>query len=104
VNLRRRIFLLAGAASCIAPLTGCDGISTAELDKLGSAVVHDKIDFNDVYAYAERSNMAYQDKRAIKLKYPLTIRINSPDGTQVRYFLERDDKAHAVYHGARYTH
>ena len=58
VKLRRRTFLLGGAASCAALLTACAGISTAELDTLGSTVVHDDIDFNDLYAYAERSNTA----------------------------------------------
>jgi len=104
VKLRRRTFLLGGAASCAALLTACAGISTAELDTLGSTVVHDDIDFKDLYAYAERSNTAYEDKRAIKLKYPKTIWINSPDGTQVRYFLERDDHTHTQFITVRGTH
>ena len=102
--MRRRLFLLAGTASCVAILTACAGISTAELDKLGSAIVHNDINFNDVYTYAERSNTAYEDKRAIKAKYPLTIRINSPEGTQVRYFLEQDDKNHTQFITVRGTH
>jgi triacylglycerol lipase len=104
VTLRRRTFLLGGAASCVALLDACAGISTAELDKLGSAVVHDNIDFKDIYAYAERSNTAYEDIRVIKSKYPKTIRIDSPDGTQVRYFLERDDKTHSQFITVRGTH
>ena len=92
MNLGRRIFLLASAASCCALLTACAEISTAEIDKLGSTVVHANVDFNEIYAYAERSNAAYEDNRAIKAKYPLTIRINAPDGTQARYFLERNDR------------
>ncbi len=103
-RLQRRFFVLATAASCAALLSACAGISVVELDKLGSAVVHRDIDFRDVYAYAERSNTAYEDKRAIKSKYPLTIRINSPDGTQVRYFLERDDKTHTQFITIRGTH
>ncbi len=66
--------------------------------------MHDDIDFKDIYAYAERSNTAYQDNRAIKSKYPKTIRINSPDGTQVRYFFERDDKTHTQFITVRGTH
>jgi triacylglycerol lipase len=104
VKLRRRAFLLAGAASCLVMLTACAGISTVELDKLGSVVVHHDVDFKDIYAYAERSNAAYEDKRAIKSKYPLIVRINSPDGTQARYFLERDDKAHTQFITIRGTH
>jgi hypothetical protein len=67
---------------------------TVTLIKLvGSEVVHADVDFKDIYAYAGRSNTAYQEKKTIKSKYPLTVRINSPDGTQARYFLEIDDKA-----------
>jgi triacylglycerol lipase len=101
---QRRLFLLAILAACVATLTACAGISTAELDKLGSTVVHANIDFVDIYAYAERSNTAYEDKKAIKSKYPLTIRINSPDATEVRYFLERDDKTHTQFVTVRGTH
>jgi len=103
-TLQRRVFLLAILASCVALLTACAGISTAELDKVGSVVVPANINFKDIYAYAERSNTAYEDKRAIQTKYPLTIRINSPDGTEVRYFLERDDKAYAQFITVRGTH
>jgi hypothetical protein len=101
--MRRRLFLLGSAASCAALLTGCAGISTAELDKLGSEVVHTNINFDDVYAYAERSNTAYQDKKAIKSKYPQTVWISSPAGTQVRYFLERNDKTHMQFITVRGT-
>jgi triacylglycerol lipase len=103
-RLQRRLFLIATLASCVATLTACAGISTDELDKLGSTVAPANIDFTDIYAYAERSNAAYEDKLAIKLKYPLTIRINSPDGTEVRYFLERDDKTHTQFITVRGTH
>ena len=78
--MQRRLFLCGSAASCVVLLTGCAGISTLTLDKLGSEVVHADVNFNDIYTYAERSNTAYRDKRAIKSKYPLTIRINSPMG------------------------
>jgi pimeloyl-ACP methyl ester carboxylesterase len=61
------------------------------LNKLGAEVVHANIDFNELYTYAERSNAAYGSKKIFKSKYPSTVRINSPDGTQVRYFLERSD-------------
>ncbi len=93
-RLNRRLFLLGISASCVALLTACAGISTAELDKLGSAVVPANVNFDEIYPYAERSSTAYQDKRAIKSNYPLTVRIKSPDRTQARYFLERDDKTH----------
>ena len=103
-NVQRRLFLSGTVASCAALLTGCAGISTATLDKLGSQVVHADVNFKDIYAYAERSNTAYLDKRTIKSKYPLTVRINSPDGTHVRYFLERDDKTRTQIITVRGTH
>lgn len=94
---------MAGSAACAALLTGCAEISTAELDRLGSQVVHTNIDFSEIYTYAERSNTAYQSEAAIKKKYPSTIRINSPDGTRVRYFLERNDKSHTQFITVRGT-
>ena len=97
VKLRRRIFLLAGAASCAALLTACAGITTTELDKLGSVVVPAEIDFKDIYVYAKRSNTAYQNDTVIKSNYPSTVRINSPGDTQVKYFLERNDKTHTQF-------
>ena len=102
--LNRRIFILGTAASSAAALSACASISISELDKLGATVTPVKIDFKDIYAYAERSNTAYEDKRAIKAKYPLTVRMNSPGGTEVRYFLERDDKARTQFITVRGTH
>jgi triacylglycerol lipase len=90
--LQRRAFLFGSSASCVALLTGCASISTAELDKIGAEIVHADINFNDIYTYAERSNVSYLDEKTIKKKYPLTVRIKAPDGSQVRYFLEQNDK------------
>jgi triacylglycerol lipase len=101
--LQRRVFLFAGVVSCVVSLTACAGISPSELKSIGSEVVHTRIDFGDIYIYAERSNASYQDKKAIKAKYPFTVRINSPDGTQVRYFLERNDKSHTQFITVRGT-
>ena len=102
--MQRRLFLFGNAASCVVLLTGCAGISTATLDHLGSQVIHADVNFEDIYAFAQRSNTAYLDTRTIKSKYPLTIRINSPDGTQARYFLERDNKTHTQFITVRGTH
>jgi len=103
-QLQRRVFLLTSAASCVALLTACAGITTPELERIGNEVPHADINFNEMYAYAERSNTAYQDKVAIKSKYPSTIRINSPDGTEVRYFLEQNNKTHTQFITVRGTH
>ena len=42
-------------------------------------------------------------KNAIQSKYPQTVRINAPSQTDVRYFLERDDKAHTQFITVRGT-
>ncbi len=102
--MQRRVFLLASAASCVALLTACAGISTAELERISAEEAHADINFNEIYAYAERSNTAYKDKLAIKANYPLTVRISSPNGTQVRYFLEQDNKTHTQFITIRGTH
>ena len=104
LNFCRRALFLGGASAWVALLTACAEVPSAELVELGSTVVPVNIDFKDVYAYAQRSSVAYDAERVIKSKYPLTIRINSPAGTQARYFLERDDKAHAQFITVRGTH
>ena len=50
------------------------------------------INFGELYTYAERASAAYASKSVIRSKYPSTVRISSPDQTDVRYFLERNDK------------
>jgi hypothetical protein len=88
--MRRRDFItLLG----IAPLTACVGISSAELNSIGSKLTPADINFLELETYAERSRAAYGEKPVIKAKYPKTIRISSPGDTGVRYFLEQDDKA-----------
>jgi triacylglycerol lipase len=101
--LHRRIFLVALAASCGTQLAACVGLSTDELQIIGARVVHTEINFNDLYAYAQRSNVAYQDKHSIQEKYPLTIRVNSPGHAEVRYFMERDERTHTQFITVRGT-
>jgi triacylglycerol lipase len=84
--------MLIGSA-CVSLLTACVSISTAELQSIGSKITPDNINFSEIYSYAERSNTAYKSDAVIKSKYPRTVRVHSPDQTDVRYFLEQDDKA-----------
>ena len=74
-----------------------------DLDSIGSKVTPVNLDFGGFYAYAMRSATVYDLDAAIKAKYPLTIRINSPQQTKVKYFLERDDKAHRQFITVRGT-
>ena len=85
--------MLATIAACLSLLTACVGISGAELNRIGSKLTPVNINFTELKTYAERSLAAYGAKPVIKAKYPKTIRIGSPGGMDVLYFLERDDKA-----------
>lgn len=99
----RFTYFLASLAVCASLLTACVGISTTELQNLGSKVTHENINFGELYTYAERANTAYAAKSVIRSKYPSTVRINSPAQTDVRYFLERNDKTHTQFISVRGT-
>jgi len=99
---RCQMHSLAILATCIS-LAACVSISTAELKSIGSKITPDNINFRELYSYAERSNTAYDTASAIKSKYPRTVRVNSPDQTDVRYFLEQNDKTHVQYIAVRGT-
>ena len=51
----------------------------------------------------QSSYAAYAAKSVIRSKYPSTVRINSPAQTDVRYFLERNDKTHTQFISVRGT-
>jgi len=93
----RHIYFPASVAICISLLTACVGISTTELQSIGSKISPENINFGELYTYAERANAAYAAKSVIRSKYPSTVRINSPDQTDVRYFLERNDKSRTQF-------
>jgi len=84
-------------AACVLLLTACVGISTTELQSIGSKVTPENINFRELYTYAERANAAYAAKSVIRSKYPLTVRINAPGQTDVLYFLERNDKTRTQF-------
>jgi triacylglycerol lipase len=95
--LGRRIHLLASLAVCIPLLAACVGISTTELQSIGSKITPENINFREVYTYAERANAAYGAKSVIRSKYPQTVRINAPGQTNALYFLERNDKTRTQF-------
>jgi triacylglycerol lipase len=84
-------------AACVSLLTACVGISTTELQSIGSKVTPENINFGELYTYAERANASYAAKSIIRSKYPSTVRINAPGQTDVRYFLERNDKTRTQF-------
>jgi hypothetical protein len=93
----RHIYFLASLAAFGSLLTACVGISATELQSIGSKVTHENINFHELYTYAERANTAYAAKSVIQSKYPLTVRISSPSESDVRYFLERNDKTRTQF-------
>lgn len=97
----RHISFLTSLATCVSLLTACVGISTTELQNIGSKVTPEHINFGELYTYAERANAAYAAKSVIRSKYPLTVRINSPGQTDVSYFLERNDKTRTQFIAVR---
>src|SRR5215813_5351963 len=101
--MRRSIHFLASLAACVLLLAACASISMTELQSIGSKITPENINFSELYTYAERANAAYAIETVIKSRYPLTIRVRSPDQTGVRYFLERNDKTHTQFIAARGT-
>ena len=97
----RHISFLASLATCVSLLPACAGISTTELQSIGSKVTPEHINFGELYTYAERANAAYAAEFVIRSKYPLTVRINAPGHTDVSYFLERNDKARTQFIAVR---
>jgi hypothetical protein len=89
----RRLQSLALVVACLSLLAACVGISSTELNSLGSTLTRADINFAELETYAERSRAAYGAKSVIKAKYPKTIRMSSPGDTGVLYFLEQDNKA-----------
>ena len=87
---------------CASLLTACATPSPLILS-LGSKVIPHKVDFEEIYKFAERSNEAYASKAEIKSRYPYTVRINSPGQTSVQYFLERNDAARTQFITVRGT-
>jgi hypothetical protein len=90
--MHRRMFLLTSVVIGVLPLAACAGLSTAELDVLGSKITPVTLKFDEIYSYADRSGAAYASEAVIRAKYPQIVRINAPGQSQVRYFLERDEK------------
>ena len=95
--------LPAMIAACLLALTACVGVSSKELQALGSTVTPTTINFTELTGYAERAKAAYATDAAIRSKYPATVRISSPGDTDDQYFLERDDKARVQYIAIRGT-
>lgn len=52
--------------------------------------VHEMIDFKNIAWYVERARVAYHAEDAIRAAYPNTVRVSTPDDTEVLYFLEVD--------------
>ena len=88
---------LAATVLCIGILAGCASLPKGELQTLGSQVVHEKIDFETLDVNAKRAKAAYSKPAQIRAAYPDTVRVATPGGRDVQYYIERDDKAKIQY-------
>jgi triacylglycerol lipase len=89
-------------AACVW-LSACVSISQSELRTRGSALTVTEVDFEDLHRHAVRAHTAYASEPAIRSQYPATVRVSVPEGTDVLYFLERDDGTKAQYIAVRGT-
>jgi hypothetical protein len=86
---RSALALLFGS---LLALTACVGASAPELNAIGITTTNADVDFVAIYGFAGRARTAYKDDDTIRASYPATKRIGSPGKTDVRYFLEQDDR------------
>jgi predicted lipase len=70
---------------------------------LSSVVTEAKVDFAELYTFAGRAKIAYASEAEIHSKYPATIRVSAPGGSDVQYFLEQDDRRRTQYITVRGT-
>lgn len=94
---------IAAAVLCLGLLAGCASLPKGELQTLGSEVVQEKIDFATLDVNAKRAKAAYAPPAKIRAAYPKTIRVATPGGRDVQYFIEQDDKAKVQYITVRGT-
>lgn len=94
---------LAAALISLSLLAGCASLPKQELQALGSEVSKVKVDFTPLEVNAHRAKAAYASPAQIRTAYPKTIRVATPGGRDVQYFIERDDKAKIQYLAVRGT-
>jgi triacylglycerol lipase len=82
---------------CISLLAGCASLPKGELQTLGSEIVQEKIDFTTLEVDAKRAKAAYAPPARIRAAYPDTVRVATPGGRDVQYFIEQDDRAKIQY-------
>ena len=87
----RRVANLTMVLACIA-LSACVGVSSLSLASLGSSISAQKIDFKEIYGYADRAKLAYSDEATIRTHYPKTLGVRSPGNSDIQYFIEQDDE------------
>jgi triacylglycerol lipase len=85
------------ALMCVALLAGCASLPKGELQTLGSEIVQEKVAFDTLDVNAKRAKAAYAPPAQIRAAYPQTVRVATPGGRDVQYFVERDDKAKVQY-------
>lgn len=96
-GLHFRVRQSAAALLCIALLAGCASLPKGELQTLGSEITQQKIDFPTLDVNAKRAKAAYAQPAQIRTAYPKTVRVATPGGRDVQYFIEQDNKAKVQY-------
>jgi hypothetical protein len=94
VAVRQRFVAALAAALAIA---GCTDGSMIAANLIGSKLYPANVDFSSIYLQAKRAGVAYDSAKTIRTKYPMTVRVQTPDNSRVLYFLERDDKRHKQF-------
>jgi len=84
-------------------LAGCASINLTELQHLSAKIDPARVDFRELSFYGERALVAYSSADKIKKRFPNTVRIASPNGTDVQYFLDTDHKSKTHYVAVRGT-
>jgi triacylglycerol lipase len=83
-------FLATGGA---AALTACTSIAPQTLSTLGAKVETAKVDFAALHQAARRVHYSQKSEAEIRATWPQTVQVGMVKSVEVRYFIERDDKA-----------
>ncbi len=87
MNKAGRCIVLAVAALA---LGACASLDRTELVQLSTKVDRAVFNFAELSSYGERALYAYKSESEIRKRYPKTIRVATPAGTDIQYFIEQD--------------
>jgi hypothetical protein len=91
--MRQTSQTVAALIAMLLLLSGCASIDRTELSELGAKIDPAAIDFRELGSYGERALIVYRSEGEIRKRYPKTVRVATPAGTDVQYFIEHDPKS-----------